>query len=354
MMSTLTKRKDRDNEVIIDLNDDCDINYGDNNDNNSNNSINIERNNKGQLDPEWDEVTREGPDLVSCKHCKKQLFGRVARIRLHFSVFNTAGRCEVIFPKKQSYSIKNCFSAGLSASQIDEFHKKISQFIYTSGTSFNKLENKDFLAALKVLHPNVTLPSRKTLSDKLLTESYNEMNTKINKIIKQKGNYSCLAIDSTTNTIGIPIINFMIVVDGKSTFYCSKEGGSESHTHQVITHEVSDVMNSVGVDLVVGMCTDNAANNKAAWAELSVLYPKKFFYGCVCHELNLVIKDFMNLGTLNDFTNLKYLQDNASDVVSFFKNHHEINKQVRELQIASKTIALTQTCKFINYILIIF
>ena len=63
----------------------------------------------------------------------------------------------------------------LSSSKINKFNNYIADYFYETGTSFLRIENKKLAEAMKILHPDAKLPSRKQFSGHLLDESYNKV-----------------------------------------------------------------------------------------------------------------------------------------------------------------------------------
>ena len=80
---------------------------------------------------------------------------------------------------------------------------------------------------------------------------------------------------------------------------------------------------------------------RSAWNILQEKYNDKFFYGCVAHALNLLFGDIMSLHISNNiFEFMKDLQNDAIDIVNFFKNHHQFNFALRYHMREEKRIQL--------------
>ncbi|KAJ1397001.1 hypothetical protein B484DRAFT_304680, partial [Ochromonadaceae sp. CCMP2298] len=64
------------------------------------------------------------------------------------------------------------------------------------------------------------------------------------------------------------------------------------HSAEWMANDAQRVMTTIDPTLqsIAGMVTDNTNANKAMWKLLSAKYPDKFFYGCVCHALHLIVK----------------------------------------------------------------
>ncbi len=77
---------------------------------------------------------------------------------------------------------------------------------------------------------------------------------------------------------------------------------------------------------VVGCCTDNTAANKQAWDLLYEKYPGKFFYGCTCHVLYLLVHDIVNI-----LPWISLLETNCRSVVKIIKKSGLLSASVNEM-----------------------
>lgn len=66
-----------------------------------------------------------------------------------------------------------------------------------------------------------------------------------------------------------------------------------------MAEQIEAVFADIGINKVIGCCTDNAANMKKAWDLLREKYTDKpiSFYGCAAHTLNLLVNDITKLNT---------------------------------------------------------
>lgn len=226
-------------------------------------------NNKQTQDPVWNWVKKEidnktGKILVFCKLCKKMFQtvkkAKPERVRPHFDSMNS-NCCEILKQNDNNNSLNKYTVPKLSTDSIEAFHREFAIFFYTSGIAFNVVENDHLLIALQKLRPDVKLPSRKSLSEQHLNFHFELIQKKLENDLNNNNGYISLTSDTTTNQRGIPITNFMCVTNGKAYYYGSKVGGAVSHTGDLIAAEIIDVMNKLGNEKVVGLCTDNASNN---------------------------------------------------------------------------------------------
>lgn len=75
-------------------------------------------------------------------------------------------------------------------------------------------------------------------------------------------------------------------------FHESVNTGIQGHNADWIADDIARIIKSFDPSITVaGAVMDNAAANKAAWKILEEKFPNKFFHGCVCHCLHLLVKD---------------------------------------------------------------
>ena len=75
--------------------------------------------------------------------------------------------------------INRTFERSLGLQEKEEFKTQFSRFMYTSGTAFVKVENEDLKKAIKLLRPDVDLPSRKSLGGSYLDKAFTEIQADI-------------------------------------------------------------------------------------------------------------------------------------------------------------------------------
>jgi len=185
---------------------------------------------------------------------------------------------------------------------LDRFHEQFAKWVYESGTPFSRIESKTLKAALSVLRPNITLPTRANMSNSLLNQTFETVAGSINEALKKSGELSlivcihsydlircildgiCLTTDGWSNVLGEPVVNYCAVTPIQTFFLEVISTETDGHTAEFIAGDIKRVIESNHSlkDRIVGCCTDNTAANQSAWAKLKEVYPDKYFYGCVC------------------------------------------------------------------------
>ena len=204
-------------------------------------------------------------------------------------------------------------------------------FFYKTGTSFIRVEDKDLIKAFNICRPGVVIPSRKQLAGPLLDECYLGVKQQVDEHL-QSSDSICIVTDGWTNVISQPIVNYMAIATKHSFFIESVSTGDQRYNAEWIANDISCVIDGFTCD-VAGAITDNTSANKSAWKILEAMYPDKFFHGCVSHTLHLLLKDIMGsnkqwcpFDTLVEFIN------KCKEIITFFKNHHALNHQLRKNQ----------------------
>jgi hypothetical protein len=135
----------------------------------------------------------------------------------------------------------------LTRKEKKSFHRYMSLYFYETGSSFSKIENERLLQALRVLRPDVTLPSRKKLGNENLEEVYVDLTSKLNE--KLTSNYEgVLVTDGWTNVNSDSIVNY-IVASPQGTFFLESFKTEESHTGQWLSDDISRVIESYPYNL---------------------------------------------------------------------------------------------------------
>lgn len=177
----------------------------------------------------------------------------------------------------------------LSVKSKAEFHSLIAMHYYMTGMSFVRIEESHFIQGLKILRPNITLPSRKDMAGKLLHKAYGEVQAKVGLWLN-RDTYSCLTSDSWNNIKNKAVVNYMLVSEEMSLFLESNSTEEIAHTAQFTFEDMSQVISKTS-GLIAGATMDNTSVNKASWILLKAAYPDMFFQCCVAHGLHLLVKN---------------------------------------------------------------
>lgn len=110
--------------------------------------------------------------------------------------------------------------------------------------------------------------------------------------------------------------------------------GTQSHTAEYMCEEISKVIETIGPQRVVALCTDNASNMKKAWSLLQERYPNMECYGCLAHGLNLIFGDVLKLSGISSVI------DECTSLIKTIKHSYLLLAKFKEKQ-KEKNISTT-------------
>lgn len=147
-----------------------------------------------------------------------------------------------------------------------------------------------------------------------------------------------LMSDAWTNLRSESIINYVLVTaEGNSIFHSSDPSHTDRHTAEYLASHLKRIIREVGPEKINAICTDTAANMKAAVALVKKDFPHVHTIGCASHQLNLVIKDIPELPSL------KTTLGEAVEVSKWFRNHQVplATLKERQMELYKKHISLS-------------
>lgn len=170
-------------------------------------------------------------------------------------------------------------------------------YYFFLGCPLSLTENPYWQIVLSMLNPSFEIPSRHDISKPLLDDCYNSVKDRVDLKLNSSKTVG-LQCDAWTNINAECIINF-IVTTPQPVLFKSLETEEKSHTGENIAIWMSEVIEAIGPNKVLGTVTDNVAANLLAHKILSSKYEQQCiqFYGCGAHILNLLAKDIIALNS---------------------------------------------------------
>lgn len=303
-----------------------------------------------------------------CKHCRTVVKhgGKADRVVKHLQNCEKANDYVKSLPEeritphlKQNYlgtngeggvqrDIKGYGVRGMTQTEKIRFRKLMAMYFYTTGTAFERIENPYLTAALQLLRADVSIPNRKDLSGASLNDAFEAVSLNANKVIQDESYGSTLISDGWSDVNMASIINYLSASTDHTIFIEALTASKINHTGEFLAADIKRVIDSLKSN-ICGVCTDNTAANKKAWAILKKdHFPQKFFYGCAAHALHLIVKSLFGVKQQADgtwkgdnmvgfpFGTLVELHLNCVDLTKFFKNHHSHRAVLMELQKQAK------------------
>ena len=254
--------------------------------------------------------------------------------------------------RRQS-SIKDYALPKITRVDRDRFQIEMALYFYSTGTSFQRVENLHLAAAMQILRPDMgLLPTRKHLATTLLDKCAAEFHLRVKKCLANST--ACLTSDGWTNIKKDSVINYMAVSPSRCLFLESVSTGEQGHDADFLARDIIRVILKHNTTMFAGAITDNTSTNKKMWKILKERFPSKFFHGCTAHGLHLMVKDIFGAtktkkagpDSIADypvgypFEDLKDFVEDCKDVVKFFQNHHIVKAQLEKEQKAAGTCTL--------------
>jgi hypothetical protein len=209
----------------------------------------------------------------------------------------------------------------MDASVIDE---AISLAFIMCGIPFRVISNPYFINALKTLNPSYIVPSRKTLSGRLLDNEVAKVNNKTNEIIEFTNDIT-LGLDGWTAPDGSSIWNFVILTPSREEYlYELRNYSSQSHTAEFLANQIELVINRIGNKKILAIVSDNGANVALARHLICSKYKNIMNLRCIAHCYNLISKDILK------HTFAERMIQRANRVVQFFKKSHKAAAILKE------------------------
>lgn len=215
----------------------------------------------------------------------------------------------------------------ITVDKMKLFDCNIAKMIALDFQPLSMVEDEGFKILIQSLRPEYTLPSRKTLSDKILPELYNDIKCKIIKMLEEI-EYISITTDlwtSSSNKSYITVTgHFIHNFEFYSVVLATKEVKT-THTGENIGEAITNILETFHVlHKVVTIVTDNGSNMKKAVSD----YLKKYNHYCVAHTLNLCVQDAVN-------ANKEFLTivSKCKAIVSYFKRSSIAAYKLREIQL---------------------
>ncbi|ODQ70886.1 hypothetical protein LIPSTDRAFT_74386, partial [Lipomyces starkeyi NRRL Y-11557] len=124
--------------------------------------------------------------------------------------------------------------------EILVLQQELANFLFTSGLSFTWLTTLPSENGSTTFARAFEIPHRKETQ----TESH-----------------MTLVTDSWTNIRGEAIVNYVLVApNGEAMFHSADPTGAESHTGSYLSKRIIEVIEDVGPEKIVAICSDTASN----------------------------------------------------------------------------------------------
>lgn len=209
-----------------------------------------------------------------------------------------------------------------------KLEKLLARAIYSSGSPLSLFEKKEWQDFFKRLRPSFAIPSRYKLSNSLLDNAFDRMQSIVDEKIKQ-ASVLCLQTDAWSNIRNDSISNYLINTPDP-VFFKTVHTKENRHTSSFLAEEIIKVMNENDAEKFLGLVTDDGANIKQARKLVSEKFNWIVEYGCICHALNLLIEDILKLQSVD------ILKNQVTNIIKTIKNSHVLHAAFERIQKSKK------------------
>jgi len=196
------------------------------------------------------------------------------------------------------------------------------------GLPFNLVESPSFRAFVEELDPKYKLPTRKALSTTLIPERHEIIQTKIREDMS-KGKAKAVTTDmwtSSNNDSYMGVTCHWVDEDYQLRNTClAIKHAPGSHTADLISTELSEIMTDWGIERPVHLVTDSGANVKRAMSLMEGVEWRP----CFAHTLQLVVNG--GLGS-REVTELPKVLAKARAIVGHFRRSPLATVQLEKAQ----------------------
>lgn len=246
-------------------------------------------------------------------------------------------------PSKKKFKGMDRFVHNISEDTAEKFRELLSVFIIEKGLPFSHFESDTFRSALKTVGMSVKEPTAYHVSKKVLPKMYAATKETVERIIcNQRG--VCFTIDGWTDINHRGVVNVIACLP-KALMFGSKRFGSKPENSSNLYEFILDLEADLKLKLedshkppliLKGLCTDSppamvSLRQKINDDKGELL--RWFAYGCGCHSLNNLAKDFLKIPGVGLVIN------DAKFVAKYFKNKHCPKEELSEIKKRSNSNA---------------
>lgn len=252
------------------------------------------------------------------------------------AVSDAAGTSASNLPKQSA--ITQFISKPISLSKSKAIDLQITKFILKHFHPFSAVEETEFRNLIKMLAPNYTMPSRKTISNSLLPQMYESILEKVKADLNDVTALS-LTTDGWTSINNEHFIALTVHFINSDTVLCSRLIECINYNKKCTSEELANLLMATAKkwnieNKISAAVTDNAPNIVNA-----IRINKWQHVPCFAHILNISIQHALN--------NIKQIMSKIKNIVEFFKQSSAALHKLQNIQKQSgfEPLKLIQECK---------
>ncbi len=175
----------------------------------------------------------------------------------------------------------------------------LTEFVVANALPFRLVEDPYLISLAEALrrYPNAPLPNRRAVADKYLPAMNDRVLTANIDLIRgaARNNGSIIVLDGGLDRSSRPVINALVLTSRGPVFYDAIDTSGHTKDGQYIATIINRLIDDIGAESVVAVCTDSASNYKSAGALITAQYPTIQWIACGAHICDLFLK---NMGSM--------------------------------------------------------
>lgn len=219
-------------------------------------------------------------------------------------------------------SMKQFLLKSLTPATQKSIDEELAKMVAMDFQPFSIVEDKGFKKFTRALNPVYSIPSRKTLSQKMIPDLYQKERASLQDRVNN-AKAVCLTTDSWTSQTTTSFLSVTChFIENYKMVSCLLDcfEFSDRHTADNLAEELLRVAKEWHVEhKVVGCVTDNAANITKAVKTL-----KWTHHPCLAHTINLIVRDALKV--------MKPAVDKVKAIVEFFHRSTTATQKLKSTQ----------------------
>ncbi|KAI9061407.1 hypothetical protein FKP32DRAFT_1728495 [Trametes sanguinea] len=202
-----------------------------------------------------------------------------------------------------------------TAARQSLFESYMIRLTASAGLPFSWIENPVWLSFCDEFLPSAKVPSRTTLSRRLLRDEVKLFRTQAVK--RTAGANATLQADGWTGINNHHLVAFMLT--GKREVHAVRviDTSSERKTADKFLKHIEDVLNETSKEWkvkIIAFTSDASGESRAARIRLLSRYPYLIILDCYAHQINLIVGDYLECKSL-----LLDVADDAEELITWLR-----------------------------------
>ncbi|XP_026440234.1 uncharacterized protein LOC113339047 isoform X2 [Papaver somniferum] len=224
----------------------------------------------------------------------------------------------------------------------------VATWMFDACIPFNAINSHYFqlmLDAVAVVGPGYKAPSYDDIHTNLLRSMVKEVRLFVENFRRFWEDKGCtIMVDGWKDTSNRSLINFLVDCPKGTVFLKSVDASDMVKMGENLFNLLKEMVEIVGEQHVVQMVTYNASNYALAGRLLEEEFPNTYWTPCAAHSVNLILKDFGELGDIKNVVN------KAVKVTKYIYNHSMVLALLRKRPGWTEITRPATTCFATNFI----